>query len=354
MFFYDHSLAYRRTQLLITGTVCPAICAQSKTPPKKSDPALLASRKSSFSQSKLPFPKSNGLESDFFSKAQSKNPKIRFNRWVNPAQLATYRTLFTLPLFFVLFANSLLAQISLPQPPAAAIPPAIPADQDPAMRRQRERAAQRQSEEEKKIEELSSATETAKIEKEREDLKKPRPFYGFVELSMLYPKVLTTGNRTNYRADMTTHVNVLGRLKPDQPVDETQMWLGFRLAPFGGSGAQKNQKGRFSLTYFGPAVGVGSIGKPGDPFSESPRRHGFLLSAGIAAVSRLQEPTELSDPGRTDFQATPYAMDSPGVWSEIRSIHTFYGSLSYNLVAGTQLAEGKTLLYLGAGFAGWL
>ncbi|MCX6127171.1 MAG: hypothetical protein NTV34_20810, partial [Proteobacteria bacterium] len=242
----------------------------------------------------------------------------------------------------------------LPPPPAAAVPPAIPADQDPAIRRQDERAVQRHSEEKKKLEELSSATENAKIEKEREEVMKPRPFYGFIELSMLNPKVLTTGNRTSYSADITTHVNVLGRLKPDRPVDETQMWLGFRLAPFAGSGAQRKQRGRFSLTYFGPAVGVGSIGKPSDAHSESTRRHGFLLSAGIAAVSRLQEPTELSDPGRSDFQSTPYALDSPGVWSEVRSIHTFHGALSYNLVAGAQLAEGKTILYLGAGIAGWL
>lgn len=260
------------------------------------------------------------------------------------------------PSLLITLTTSGWAQIDLPVPPAAVPPPKIPDAQNPVLIRRDER-----QEEQKKAKEEFKIDQENRSEKQREvrakqELAEPRPMYGFLEINLVYPKILTTGARKNYTADFATHFNGWARLSPSKPSDVTQAWVGLRVAPFAGSGIQRDHAGRFAFTYFGPGLGIGEIQgrKKTDVSDEAESRSGWLLSTGIAAVSRLTRRDEAVEAGASDFAPTPWAIDAPGVWVEYRYMHVFMGALSGNFILGGQLAQGKTIVYTGVGFAGWL
>jgi hypothetical protein len=248
------------------------------------------------------------------------------------------------------------AQVDLPPPPSAAPPPQEPKGQT-AIELRHEEHVKAQT---KQLDEIKTEREQQADKKLEEQAKQekvePRPMYGFMEINFLYAKVLTTGTRKNYLADPTTHFNGWLRTSSSKPSDQPQLWAGFRIAPFSGSGVQRKHAGRYALTYFGPGLGFGKIQSQGKIINpdDTETRTGWLFSGGVAAVTKLSRHDEPADTGATDFRSTPWAMDSPGVWLEYRAMRVFNAALSGNLIVGGQMAEGKNFVYLGLGFAGWL
>ena len=216
------------------------------------------------------------------------------------------------------------------------------------------------------MQEQKDLSDKANIEDRKEETKQqqikaeaaqPRPFYGFLEISLMYPKILVSGSRKNYQADVTTHVTAMGRIFSSQDAQSVQPWVGLRVAPFGGFGTQKGHRGRFALTYIGPAIGFGRISS--QDVSEvdkeaPPERSGWLISTGAAAVYRTTRQDEPETSHATDFQNSGWASDAPGVWLEGRYIHIAMGAVGIHGVIGVQTAQGKTFAYLGAAIAGYL
>lgn len=245
------------------------------------------------------------------------------------------------------------AQIELPPPPTATPPPVIPQDHNPGVEARKERIEKRKEDKKEKIEQETQSREAKKEQVIKDDLKKPRPLYGFLELSLLYPKITTQGVRKNYHADVTSHVQLWGRLRPDTPSDSIQIWAGFRLAPFSGYGTQDKETGRFGFSFFGPGLGFGSVKKVEDSSNEeSPSYSGWLITSGVAAVSKLASDTHSDH--ESDFSSSAWSSDGPGVWVEGRYMRIFHAALSANLIIGAQLAKDKNFTYFGVGLGGWL
>lgn len=254
----------------------------------------------------------------------------------------------------LLTAPSLFSQIDLPVPPKAVPPPQIPAERNPVNIRHEEHLKEQEAvrtEEKATVEQKVVQKQIEQAKKEQAD---PRPMYGFIELNMVYPKFLTSGPRKQYNGDFATHISAWSRLNYSKPSNDVQLWAGFRIAPFSGTGIQKNHAGRFALTYFGPGIGVGSVDGRTSSSSDDESRSGWLLSTGVAAVSRLTPHKEQPDPGASDFDSTAYAADNPGIWIECRWMRIINNALSVDVIGGGQLAEGKNIPYFGLGIAGWL
>ena len=248
--------------------------------------------------------------------------------------------------------------------PTPAKVPQIPPDRDPAIKRRQEH---KREQEEKNLKE-KEIVEDRHNEASKENMKKeasvPRPLYSFLELSILYPKAVASGSRVNYRAEFTTHIVAMARAMPSRDVDRIQPWIGIRYAPFAGTGSQNGHLGRFALTYFGPAIGFGSISQlslpnddTGSPQNENeslPTRSGWLASAGIAAVSRLSLSDEPEKVHATDFQRTGLSFDSPGLWAEFRYIHIFLGALGVDGILGVQTGQNKAFAYGGVAVSGFM
>lgn len=253
-------------------------------------------------------------------------------------------------------SQSAKAQIDLPTPPKAVPPPRVPESRNPVNIRHEEHLKKQETQREEEKSEVEQKTEKKRVEQAKQEKLEPRPMYGFVELSLLYPKFTTSGQRKKYNGDATTHINMWSRLSYSKPSGVVQPWIGLRIAPFSGSGVQKNYAGRFALTYFGPGIGFGSVddrpASAGEAESES--RYGWLLSAGVAAVSKLTNTDQAIDSGATDFTPSAWYMDSPGAWAEFRWMSIFQNALSWDVIGGAQLGEGKNIVYFGLGISGWL
>ena len=249
-----------------------------------------------------------------------------------------------------------VAQIELPPPPKAVPPPVVPKERDPVELRHQEHLKDQDERREEVKQDVTQKIEKKQVEKAKQEDAAPRPMNAFVEFNLVYPKFVTTGKRKKYNGDFATHIHGWSRLSYAKSSNDVQTWIGLRLAPFSGSGIQKDYAGRFSLTYFGPGIGFGRIeDRPGNATdADEPHRKGWLVSAGVSAVSRLAPRDVLVDHGATDFQSTAWSADGPGVWAEFRWMRTFHNALSINILGGAQLGEGKNILYSGVGIAGWL
>lgn len=208
---------------------------------------------------------------------------------------------------------------------------------------------------------------------------KDRPLTLMFEVSLIYPKIIVTGVRKSYVADMSSHFQVVTRMFPSLPATDLQLWYGLRLAPFAGYGVYKGVPGRFGFTYLGPIIGVGNLvqrygerpssasegetdtkaarqidhGESAVASNEGIVRWGYLWTLGIAAQSRVGYATRYDESVDDDFNSKGFAMDAPGVWSEIRLLSVHYGALGYNAFIGGQAGKGKQFYWVGMGLAGW-
>ena len=243
--------------------------------------------------------------------------------------------------------------IELPPPVSPAPPPVIPSEKDPMLLRRQEKAEQKKSE--IKVEETTRETiqEAKREEAIKAEAQKPRPLYGFIELSLLQPKAVVRHGRSDYVCDPTNHINIYARTFWNSEADAIQPWIGARIAPFGGYGTQGKLTARFAQTWMGPAIGFGRIAKSDDPTSVNPTRSGFLWSAGIAAVSRLVADDESAPPLPSDFKPTSWTYEGPGLWSELRWIYVTRGALGFGAMGGLQTGKGKVFYYAGGTVSGF-
>ena len=243
--------------------------------------------------------------------------------------------------------------IELPPPAAPVPPPTIPRERDPSLLRKQEKAEQKKSEIKSEDIARENAQETRKEEAAKAEAQKARPLYGFIELSLLQPKAVVSQGRSNYACDPTNHINIYARTLWNTEANAIQPWVGVRVAPFGGYGTQGKLTARFAHTWMGPAFGVGRIAKADDPASDNPTRNGLLWSGGIAVVSRLVAGDESAPPLPDDFNPTPGAYESPGLWSEIRWIHITRGALGLGAMGVIQTGRGKIFYYAGGTISGF-
>jgi hypothetical protein len=257
-------------------------------------------------------------------------------------------TYMLLPLAPTLDTDQAFAEsVSLPPPPAAAPPPVIAPENDGALTRKNLRLQTQATEEKSEATIKEQAKDLKKEELAKAEAKKPRPLYGFTELSLLQPKAVVSLGRSNYVSDLTVHSSTYVRLFWDSGAEVLQPWLGIRIAPFGGTGTQSLRTSRYALTWIGPAIGFGKISTPADTTVDFPVRYGFLFSAGIAGLSRLVARDEAAHPLPTDFAPTPWVYDSPGLWSEIRCLRITMGAIGLGGLAGIQTGTGKIFYYGG-------
>ncbi len=237
--------------------------------------------------------------------------------------------------------------IQNPGVPTPAMPPSIAPDHDPSMMRKR-------AKDEKSKEQIQSKDDSDKKLKDRKALEKayaeshePRPLYGFAEVSLLLPKAIVSSGRSNYVPDLTSHLSAYVRTSWGKGAETVQPWVGLRIAPFGGYGTQDRLTARYAHTWIGPSFGFGRIPLSDAPLADSPIRFAYLWSTGIAAVSRMAVQGESSRKAPTDFRPTPWSMDPPGIWSELRITRISMGAFGLGFLGGAQTGAGKIFIYGG-------
>ena len=236
------------------------------------------------------------------------------------------------------YQSALAQQILLPEPPPAAPPPALPREKDPIVIRAKERESKAANQLESEKKSRQAIAQQANEEKAKEEAKKPRDFYGFMELSLVQPQAIVSSGRSNYSSDMTSHLSAYVRLFWKSEASTVQPWAGLRIAPFGG---------------IGPAIGVGSVKHSDNLSSDVPTRSFWLVSGGIAAVNRLVARDESATPLPEDFKPTPWAYEPPGTWAELRWSRIIRGAIGLGGMGGIQTGKGKIFYYAGLTISGF-
>ncbi len=264
------------------------------------------------------------------------------------------------------------ATILLPPPPVRIPPPESPTKKaseqmDEALKEKREVRKQR----EEALEPPPKDPTTKRNEKLLEETNKPRNLKMFIDCTLVYPRVLTKGNRKNYQVEPTAHTHFYLRMLPDKPINEWQLWYGGRLASFTGSGIYEGVPGRFGFLYAGPLIAIGSVdlfvksdpnkpkranvavGEEADDDVTFPSRDGWFFASGIAAQNRIGVPANPEREVSDDLNTKSVAFDSPGLWFEATYVRIYFGAVSFNISIGAQAGRGKTFLWGGLGAAGW-
>jgi hypothetical protein len=184
------------------------------------------------------------------------------------------------------------------------------------------------------------------------------------EWSLVGATALTSGDKEGYTVDPTVHMNLFLRRDPSHADGRVGLWYGARVAPFAGTGFYKKKPGAYGSTYFGPMIGVGKIDPVpedgvarADPASgeiEIPSADGWVLTTGVAAVSRLGH-SDSADPQdkHNDFVDKGVVFDAPGLWAEARFLRILYGAAGFDLFLGVQTGDQKIFVYGGIGAAAW-
>jgi hypothetical protein len=263
--------------------------------------------------------------------------------------------------FLVICPTISKAQILLPPEPQAAPPPRETLDQfdrdlenKKNQRESRERREQRKKEKQQKI--------LTKKEIFQEAIK-PRERFMLMEIALVSPTVLTSGDREGYTSELNTHFNLLFRHNGRQSDGKRGLWYGFRMAPFTGTGIYKGVHGNYGFVYFGPMIGVGTLdAMPQDRGRDEIRKEnatvpvitGWVASFGLAGQSR-QNGMDDADQGKVDDEFTEkgFHFDAPGAWLELRHLRVYHGALGLNFNFGIQTGREKQFIYAGVGVGGW-
>jgi hypothetical protein len=185
-----------------------------------------------------------------------------------------------------------------------------------------------------------------------------------MELAFYLTTASVRGDRKRYVSDPSVHFNLFYRHDAKKRNDKIGPWVGFRIAPFTGSGFHQNKFGSYGITYFGPMIGVGKIGviptkELGTVRSNQsneltiPSTNGWLVGGGFAAVTKSGKTTDDNPPIDSDFRTRGATYDASGFWIEGRYIKILYGAIGYNLTIGVQTGRGKEFFYAGVGASGW-
>lgn len=252
-------------------------------------------------------------------------------------------------LSFTFWSFSALSQIAPPAEPSPQAPP-------PQSRSGSYRFEQRDRRElEEKIEKQKASEKLkAQVKQEkRETFLKSRLFAGFAEFNVSVARALVRDNRSDYKPDPSAHVSGYVRSFWGYGLTDPQLWYGFRIAPFGGYGTQNGQTARFAHTWIGPALGFGRFYTPDDRAgAETPVRL-FMVSGGIAALSKLANEDESFYPAPKDFKPCAWCHDPPGLWAEVRWTALRGGVTGWGWVLGLQTGTNKILPYGGLALSGF-
>lgn len=270
-------------------------------------------------------------------------------------------------------SSPIRSQIEGLTPPKAAKPPRPPRSQgeideleqetERLLRKKRKSRHKRQLPKDASKPDLEEVRQSERLK----DAQTPRDRVFCLELALVGGTVLTSGDRSGYTYEPNVHINGFYRLNSSRFSGKLTPWVGFRLAPFTGSGFHENNPGHYGLTYFGPMIGVGKV-EPGAEDSgpvrtnisgeidfELPIISGYAATFGIAGVSsqgkRETQPTG-SEP-EDDFQTKQVKFDAPGVWLEFRYFRIYQSAASADFVFGAQGGASKVFIYSGVGFGGW-
>lgn len=266
------------------------------------------------------------------------------------------------------------AQIGLPSPPRPVLAPNMRGGSAPTLESPNVEIpeALRKRRDQRKQDEIASQPKPpTPMERQQEALKeeavKPRPFNFLAAIDFVLPQITTSGDRKDYTSDLTAHHYGLFRLGAAENeganTGGTSAWIGYRIAPFSGSGKGGGSTGRYGFTYFGPMVALGkfspgarSIGQQqevaeeqGESSQEDLSRQGLMVGAGLSAMSQ----NGAMDPGKEepfeDFDSKPVVFDSPGLFVQLQFIHVLHGAIGINYVVGAQLGKEKTFTWGGIG-----
>ena len=243
--------------------------------------------------------------------------------------------------------------------PGPIIGPAPPVSQPPPgasdlKRQQIEKLHERREKDENTRIEREQTAQLEKIQEERdEEILKPRVFYGFSELNFYVTKAVVTNGRSNYTVDPGFQFSSYVRSFWWRGPHEIQPWYGLRLAPFSGFGTQDGTTARFAHTWIGPAFGIGKIHSTESNLGTSDHKDLFLVSLGIAGITRLSLPTDAKGTVPEDFRPTKLSKDPPGLWLEGRWTRVNLGALGFGLTGGIQTGTGKIFSYIGASVSGF-
>lgn len=247
-----------------------------------------------------------------------------------------------------LAAVLLLAQggIEALETPRPAAPPRVESDDVLGDDLERLRAKREHHEAEEAPKPLTASEKRDRALTKETYKKRPRRFLG--EVSLLVGSAATSGDKSGYALDPTSHFNAFVRQD-----ESARLWYGLRIAPFAGSGYYKGKPGLYGLTFFGPMIAVGKIDPPpaGRGDGEEPAVSGWLVSGGIAALAKSgrTETAENSDRG-SDFTPHRGAMiDGTGVWIEARYLRVVFGALGLDAVFGYQSGRQRQIVYAGLG-----
>lgn len=253
---------------------------------------------------------------------------------------------------------TLAAVIESLAPPTPARPPRSP--DEPAEVLQKKRQNRKMRERESSPPPLTPGQKARKSLYEEATTARPHAF--FMEVSLVFCGVTTSGARNGYTCNPTTHFDMAWRHDQARPLGDVSLWYGLRVAPFSGTGFYEKVPGTYGLTYFGPMLGVGKIDPvpldgaataPGEE-PEFPTADGWLFTTGIAAVSRIGRSDVPGDKdGTDDFKSQGVTFDGPGIWGEGRYVRIVYGALSTDLFVGAQTGRGKLIVYGGIGLGAW-
>ena len=187
---------------------------------------------------------------------------------------------------------------------------------------------------------------------------------------LMIPYTNTQGNlRDDYQIDPGLLFNMNYRLGNGSPYEEKSLWVGFRIAPFSGSGTYSNQNGKMSFLYWGPSFSISTINVPNKYQSDSKdsskakaktRRKGQLSvqdfwrwSFGISALSRYSTISEDGTEGQGELASSALEFDLPGLWTEFKYGRIFARSISIDASLGTQTGESKVFAYAAVGMGLW-
>jgi hypothetical protein len=246
-------------------------------------------------------------------------------------------------------------------PPPYAKPPAVPEDQlEQDLEEKREQRRLREEADQPPARPYAERRHAALLK----EALAPHPRRFLLEISLVAGTAETSGDKSGYSVDPTSHVNAMFRNDPKRSDGRIGLWYGLRLAPFSGSGFYKSHPGTYGSTYFGPMVGVGKIDRAprelgaeseeGLPSDEIPSVDGWLLSAGVAAVDQLgRSETAGNLGGPNDLRAKGVTFDAPGLWCEARWLRILYGAFGFDVLVGVQSGQERTIIYGGIGAGAW-
>lgn len=268
----------------------------------------------------------------------------------------------------LIFSCKAWSQIDLSPPPIKIIPP-TPSPINTEELRKRRNLRQDQSNGQNRPDGINQKKTDNNIPQSKNfptELKLASYDFG-ISINLAITKAFVDSPRSDFSSDVTTHFSSYWRLTTSE---DKGFWLGFRMAPFSGTGLIHGIPGRFTYTYIGPIFGIGRMGLH-EPVEDDPKKaltyekrkelltpnsqFGWFLLGGFSVVARKTSLDPSNKVPARDFGSPKgVATDGSGLWLEYLYVNMITPGLSVNYSIGLQTGVGKKFLWLGIALGGWL